>query len=239
MFRNFVVIVALITILTGCSGKSISNGIAVLSGVAVAGTIGYIFLETVEEAESYKEKKQLEKQLIVEEIKEANVGRHISEVIQRIGPPQNITDDYTGGKIFIWTNEKQFSVPQYDYVPALQNNKPLEEPFIPQIDPLKSPLKLEKSETQGEMWYNPYLDRYEWKSKTRNSSGDSLVSSVHSDAINKMRENARSDSSNAFVKGLKSQKKVVTGHVTRHKVESIMFFVKSDGTVYNVLYKDW
>jgi len=194
-----------------------SNGIGVLSGVVVVGVVGYTLLETAEQAKSAEE----EKQLIVEEIKEANIGRHISEVIQRIGPPQSVTSDEAGGKIYIWSNEKNISVPQYSYVP------------VPQKTQSYSPAKPQGSETQGEMWYNPYLKRYEWRSETRSTSGNRII-----DAINKGRENANS---NAFASGLKSQsrEKIVTGHVTKRRVESLMFFADTKGIVYNVLYKDW
>ncbi|MDE0313714.1 MAG: hypothetical protein OXM61_02335 [Candidatus Poribacteria bacterium] len=225
MFRSFTVIVTLITVLTGCSSRSMSNGIGVLSGVVIVGAVGYTLLETAEQTKSAEE----EKQLIVEEIKEANLGRHISEVIQRIGPPQSVASDEAGGKIYIWSNEKNISVPQYSYVPVPQNNKP-SEPFVPQI---KSSLNSEGSETQGEMWYNPYLKKYEWRSETRSTSGNRII-----DAINKGRENANS---NAFASGLKSQsrEKIVTGHVTKRRVESLMFFADTQGIVYNVLYKNW
>ena len=192
MFRNFVVAIVLIFTVSGCA-----------------------FL--LEPTTSSQSKKSIE--LMVEEIKAANIGRHISEVIQKIGPPQNVASDEAGGKIYIWTNEKQVSTPQYSYVP------------VPQETQSYTPPKPQKSATQGEMWYNPYLGRFEWRSETRETSGNRII-----DAINKGRENANS---NPFVSGLKSQKKVVTGYTTQRRVESLMFFVNSDGTVYNVLYKDW
>ena len=224
MFRNFAVIVTLITILTGCSSRSLSNGIGVLSGVVLVGAIGYTLMDSTEQAKSAEE----EKQLIVEEIKEANLGRHISEVIQRIGPPQSVASDEAGGKIYIWSSEKNISVPQYSYVPV-----------APKKTQSYSSPKPQGSETIGEMRYNPYLKRYEWRSETRSTSGNSII-----DAINRGREKANSNefaSDNAFVSGLKSQsrEKIVTGHVTKRRVESLMFFADTKGIVYHVLYKDW
>ena len=235
MFRNLLVIVTLIAILTGCSGRSISNGISVLSGIAIVGTVSYVLLETVEETESSEDKSQL----IVKEIKKATVGCHISEVIQKIGPPQNVASDEAGGKIYIWIYENNISVPQYSYVPVPQNNKP-SEPFVPQIDPLKSLLNPEGTVTHGEMWYNPYFDRYEWKSKTHRTKGDSSVSTIHTDAINKGREaaNEKIENSNSFVSGLKSREKIVTGHVTERHVVKLMFFINSESIIYHVLYQD-
>ena len=153
------------------------------------------------------------------EIKTVDMGRHISEIIQRAGPPHKVASDEAGGKIYIYIFEKSTSVPQYSYVPTPPNTNSY------------TPPEQNASVTRGQMRYNPYTRRYEWTSETRKTSGNRII-----DAIKAGQANANS---NSFVSGLNSSpKKVDTGHTTRIYSVSIMYFVKPDKTVYNVLVKD-
>ena len=111
-------------------------------------------------------------------------------------------------------------MPQYSYVPTPPNTNSYTSP------------EQKASVTRGQFWYNSYTRRYEWTSETRKTSGNRII-----DAIKAGQANANS---NSFASGLNSSpKKVATGHTTRIYSVSIMYFVKPDKTVYDVLVKDW
>ena len=63
-------------------------------------------------------------------------GHHVSRLIRSWGPPQQVTTDGAGGRIYIWTTD------------------------------VNIPLTKAKSKTKGTVTYNPYLDEYAIKSKT-------------------------------------------------------------------------
>ncbi len=63
-------------------------------------------------------------------------GSHVSRLIRSWGPPQQVTTDGVGGRIYIWTTE------------------------------VNIPLTNATSKTKGTVDYNPYLDQYTIKSKT-------------------------------------------------------------------------
>jgi len=63
-------------------------------------------------------------------------GSHVSALIRSWGPPNRVTSDGAGGKIYIWS-----------------------------VD-ISLPLTSGKARTKGTASYNPYLDEYTVKSKT-------------------------------------------------------------------------
>ena len=158
------------------------------------------------------------------DLKSFDVGHHISEIIQRVGPPHKVASDEAGGKIYIYIFENSTSVSQYSHVPTPPKTNSYTHP------------EQKSSVTRGKMWYNPYTKRYEWKSETRKTSGNRII-----DAINAGQANANSNAnSNPFISGLNSSpQKVVTGHTTRVYSVSVMYYVNPDKKVYNVLVRDW
>ncbi len=63
-------------------------------------------------------------------------GNHISDVIRSWGPPQQVTTDGAGGRIYVWSKN------------------------------VNIPLTKAKSKTKRTVTYSPYLDQYTIKSKT-------------------------------------------------------------------------
>ena len=63
-------------------------------------------------------------------------GAHVSRLIRSWGPPQQVTTDGAGGRIYIWTTD------------------------------VNIPLTKAESKTKGTVTYNPYLDEYTIESKT-------------------------------------------------------------------------
>lgn len=67
-------------------------------------------------------------------------GSHVSRLMRSWGPPQQITPDGAGGRIYVWTRD------------------------------VNIPLANAKSKTKGTIDYNPYLDQYTVKSKTTHTA---------------------------------------------------------------------
>ncbi len=134
-------------------------------------------------------------------------GHHISGVIQRLGPPDNVVSDEAGGKIYVWIEHKQTSVPQYSYESVPQNN-PI---YVP---PVTLP---QRTTTKGEMRWNPYLEKWEWKSESTTQSKNTP------------------DPLGAILKAQSTtpQKRLVTKYATSTRSSHLMFFARHNGTIYH------
>ena len=128
-------------------------------------------------------------------------GHHISSAILKIGPPDNVVSDEAGGKIYVWIEHKQMSIPQYSYESVPQDN-PV---YVPPVT------QQQRTSTQGEMRWNPYLEKWEWKSKsttqTQNTPNSLLGALLKADAAT-------------------PQKQLVTKYATRTRSYYFMFYVR-------------
>ena len=134
-------------------------------------------------------------------------GHHISGAIQKLGPPDNVVSDEAGGKIYVWIEHKQMSIPQYSYESVPQDNSV----YVP---PVTQP---QRTSTQGEMRWNPYLGKWEWKSESTTQT------------------QTTPDPLGAVLKAQSTtpQKQLVTKYETRTRSYYFMFYARHDGTIYH------
>ena len=80
---------------------------------------------------------------------ETSKGKHISQIVMKLGPPTNIINYKFGGAVYVWTQISQTSIPKYS----------LE--IVPHDDSKNAP-----QITRGNMYWNPVFNRWEWTSTT-------------------------------------------------------------------------
>ena len=121
-------------------------------------------------------------------------GSHISRVVQALGPPNDIVSDHAGGKIYIWGESHTKTVPQYDLEIVPQRSEP-------------------SYTTKGELYWNPILQQWEWKSTTKPNPIRPVL--------------------------LPRVQRKFSGYRTESYGYSIMIYANSDGIIYHGIKKDW
>ena len=137
------------------------------------------------------------------------IEHHISGIIRRMGPATQITDDGTGGRIYIWVEHHQRTVHNpYFVVPPKQHTSNHSHTLnIPQ-----------ETTTRGTMRWDPLFERWEYESETKPTSQIPDISRT-------VREADRTEPQPQL-----RFKKVTENHTGR-----VMFYTRDDGTIYHWL----
>lgn len=134
------------------------------------------------------------------------IGRHISGCIQRLGPATQITDDGSGGRIYIWVEHHQrtFHNPYFVVPPQQHTSNHSHTLNVPQ-----------GTRTRGTMRWEPLLKRWEYESETKPTSLPYISRTV--------REVDRTQPQLRFKKE------------TKNYIGRLMFYTRDDGTIYHWL----
>lgn len=158
-------------------------------------------------------------------------GTHISVAIRQLGTVDNIVSDETEGKIYMWVEYYQVSVPQYSYESVPRSYEPAPLNNSVQIPHITRP---QSTVTQGEMRWNPYLGKWEWKSQTRTES--TPFSNIRRSVIQGQANQSRSFSDilvNSPAQSTAFQKRLVTKYVRQEKRREFMLYVGPNGIIYD------
>lgn len=137
------------------------------------------------------------------------IGHHISGCIQRLGPATQITDDGSGGRIYIWVEHHQRTVHNpYFVVPPQQHTSNHSHTLnVPQ-----------ETTTRGTMRWDPLFERWEYESETKPTSRIPDISRT-------VREADRTEPRPQ----LRFRKE------TKSYIGRVMFYTRSDGKIYHWL----
>ena len=137
------------------------------------------------------------------------IGHHISGITRRMGPATQITDDGTGGRIYIWVEHHQRTVHNpYFVVPPKQHTSNHSHTLnIPQ-----------ETTTRGTIRWDPLFERWEYESETKPTSQIPDISRT-------VREADRTE----------PQPQLRFKQVTENYTGRVMFYTRSNGTIYHWL----
>ena len=137
------------------------------------------------------------------------IGHHISGCIQRLGPATQITDDEAGGRIYIWVEHHQKTDHNpYFVVPPKQHTSNHSHTLnVPR-----------ETTTRGTLRWNPLFERLEYESETKPTHRIPDISRTVTEADRTQPQ---------------PQLRVKT--VTKNSTYRVMFYTRSDGTIYHWL----
>ena len=175
--------------------------------VAFAVLLIMVFAGCAELMRSTSEEYEIKR--FVEDMNTTWKGKHIIGVVERMGRANSMIDDGKGGHVLIWIESTQVTKPQYSYESVPQDNTPIYTPL---------PRREQGTVTEGEMRWNPYLEKWEWKSKTHD------ITRYTPNPLGAVQQAQTSTP---------PTKRLVTKYTTQTRIYHVMFFVNADGIIYD------
>lgn len=162
------------------------------------------------------ERKSSSNEPSIKEMMDSWKGHHISEVIRRGGPADQVVSDEAGGRIYIWVSQEQRRIPKYRWVTEQPRTRNVPSPSFPQLQS-----QPQRTTTDGTMRWNPLLKQWEYKSETRTDSGLKLPN-ISGDLARILNDE-------------QPRSRLKVEYETRTNTQRIMLYTRSDGTIYHYL----
>ena len=159
-------------------------------------------------------------------VREANIrwkGKTAYALVKQMGRANRMDSDGAGGHILVWIHQSPVRTPIYEYynVNSNQNNNVTPPPTTTVYKPPQNSI------TEGDMKWNPYFERWEWKSKTTTQNGWNIRESVRQGQSNMPRS-----FSDVIVENQRRNQKRIVGYTTSYKVVELKFYINSNDRIY-------
>ena len=153
-------------------------------------------------------------------VRDANImwkGKTAYALVKQAGKADRLESDGAGGYILVWIEQRPVKTPVYGSYNAgtNQNNNVYQPPVYQQP---------QNSVTEGELKWNTYFDKWEWKSQTTTSpnSPNPLESIIQ----------AQNNVPKSFTDTLVENQTRIIGYTTSYKILELRFYINSSDKIY-------